>query len=433
MRLVARCVVALGTAVQQGGVMRAHTAAGTSESPTNRGADDFVARDAENFSLVLGGPLYQLLRRARLSGDALQMVRQRVAVIALVAWLPLLVLSALEGHLWAGSTTVPFFFDLEVHIRFLVVVPLLVVAELVVHQRLRPVALGFLERNLVPESARMRFDAALRSAYALRNSVLAEVLLIVAVYGIGVLIVWRHYIALDTATWYATPSASGSKLSLAGMWLGYVSLPLFQFLLIRWYFRMFIWTRFLWQVSRIELAIVPTHPDRFGGLGFLSNTVYAFAVLLVAHGAMVAAQLANRIFFLGASLMQYKVEIAVMVVFLLCVVFGPLLVFAPRLARAKRTGLREYGTLAERYVREFDAKWLRGGVPAGEPLIGSADIQSLADLSNSFEVVRGMRVALVTRDALIQLGAAALVPIAPLALTMMPAEELAKRLFGLLF
>jgi hypothetical protein len=361
------------------------------------------------------------------------MARQRVAVIALLAWLPLLVLSALEGHLWAGSTTVPFFFDLEVHIRFLVVVPLLVIAELVVHQRLRPVALGFLERNLVPESARTRFDAALRSAYALRNSVLAEVLLIVAVYGIGVLIVWRHYVALDTATWYATPSSSGSKLSFAGMWFGYVSLPLFQFLLIRWYFRLFIWTRFLWQVSRIELSIVPTHPDRFGGLGFLSNTVYAFAVLLLAHGAMVAAQLANRIFFVGASLMQYKVEIAVMVVFLLCVVFGPLLVFAPRLAQAKRTGLREYGTLAERYVREFDVKWLRGGVPAGEPLVGSADIQSLADLSNSFEVVRSMRVALVTKDALIQLGAAALVPIAPLALTMMPAEELAKRLFGLLF
>ena len=162
--------------------------------------DRVVARDAENFSLVLGGPLYQLLRRAHLSGDALQMVRQRVVVIALVTWLPLLVLSALEGHLWAGSTTVPFSFDLEVHIRFLAVVPLLIVAELVVHRRLRPIGLGFLERNLVPEAALTRFDAALRSAYGLRNSVLAEVLLIVAVYGIGVLIVWRHYSALDTAT-----------------------------------------------------------------------------------------------------------------------------------------------------------------------------------------------------------------------------------------
>ena len=70
------------------------------------------------------------------------------------------------------------------------------------------------------------------------------------------------------------------------MWYGYVSLPLFQFLLMRWYFRLFIWTRFLWQVSRLDLSLVPTHPDRVGGLGFLANTVYAFPPLAVAHGAL---------------------------------------------------------------------------------------------------------------------------------------------------
>lgn len=416
--------------------MNADSTLGGSELPGIRRAprgDDLVVRDAEKFLLVLGGPLYQLLRRAHLSDDALHMVRQRVVVISLVAWLPLFVLAALEGHLIPGSIAVPFLLDLEVHIRFLAVVPLLIVAELVVHQRLHAVGLGFLERDLIPESERMRFDDSLRSAYRLRNSVLAEVMLIMVVYGIGVLLVWRHYSALNAASWYATPSASGSSLSLAGMWYGYVSLPFFQFLLLRWYFRLFIWARFLWKVSRIELSIVPTHPDRLGGLGFLSGTVYAFAVLLVAHGAMVAAQVANRIFFLGASLLEYKIEIAAMIAFLLCVVFGPLLVFAPQLSRAKRKGLREYGTLAERYVREFDAKWLRGGVPAGEPFVGSADIQSLADLSNSFEVVRSMRIVPVTRDALIQLGAVVLVPIVPLALTMMPLEELVKRLFGLLF
>ena len=217
------------------------------------------------------------------------------------------------------------------------------------------------------------------------------------------------------------------------MWFGYVSLPLFQFLLLRWYFRMFIWTRFLWQVSRIDLSLVPTHPDRVGGLGFLSNTVYAFMPLAVAHGALLAGLIANRIFYLGAALPDFKVEIAVVVVFLLCVVLGPLLVFAPQLAEAKRTGNREYGTLAERYVREFDAKWLRGGAPADEPLVGSADIQSLADLGNSFEVVRTMRIAPVTKDAILQLAAATLAPIVPLALTMMPLEELLKKLFGILF
>jgi hypothetical protein len=112
---------------------------------------------------------------------------------------------------------------------------------------------------------------------------------------------------------------------------------------------------------------------------------------------------------------------------------GPLLAFTLQLAQAKRTGLREYGTLAERYVREFDAKWVRGNAPVDEPLVGSADIQSLADLGNSYEVVRTMRLAPITRDAILLLGAATLVPIVPLLLTMMPLEELVRTLFGILF
>jgi len=389
--------------------------------------------NSQDFSLVLGGPLFQLLRRAHLSDDTLMLMRRRIIIISLIAWLPLLVLSALEGTMLGGRVAVPFLLDLEVHVRFLLAIPLLIVAELVVHQRMRPLVKQFLERNLVPESAMTRFDAAIASAFRLRNSVLAEVLLIALVYGVGVLIIWRQFLGLGTVTWYATPSVEGSRLSLAGIWYSYVSVPIFQFLLIRWYFRLFIWARFLWQVSRIELSLVPTHPDRVGGLGFLSKTVYAFAPLAVAHGALLAGMLANRIFYLGAKLPEFKGEIAVMVIFLLCVVFGPFLVFAPQLAQAKRTGLREYGTLAERYVREFDAKWLRGGAPADEPFVGSGDIQSLADLGNSFEVVQTMRVVPVTKEAFIQLVAATVAPVVPLALTMMPLEELLKKLFGVLF
>jgi hypothetical protein len=217
------------------------------------------------------------------------------------------------------------------------------------------------------------------------------------------------------------------------VWYGYVSQPLFQFMLMRWYFRIFIWARFLWQVSRIDLSLVPTHPDRVCGLGFLSNTVYAFTPLAVAHGGLLAGFIANRIFYLGATLPQFKIEIAVLVVFLLCIIVGPLLLFAPQLAEAKRKGNREYGTLAERYVREFDAKWLRGGAPADEPLVGSGDIQSLADLNNSFEVVRTMRIVPITKEAVFQLVAATLVLLVPLALTMMPLEELLKKLIGIVF
>lgn len=387
----------------------------------------------QDFSLVLGGPLFQLLRRAHLSDDALTLVYQRIIVISLLAWLPLMVISAVEGNALGGGATIPFLLDVEVHVRFLVALPLLIAAELVVHRRMRYLLNGFQERQLIPESATMRFDAAITSMLRLRNSVLAEVLLIAFVYGFGVLIVWRQYLGLDTVTWYATPSVGGLKLSFAGIWYGYVSLPIFQFLLCRWYFRIFIWLRFLWQVSRIELSLIPTHPDRIGGLGFLTNTVYALAPLALAHGTLLAGLLSNRIFFVGASLLHYKAEIAVLVVFMLCLILAPLLVFAPQLARAKRTGLREYGTLAERYVRGFDDKWLRGGASPDESLVGSGDIQSLADLGNSFEVVQTMRIVPFTKENIIHLVAATLAPVVPLALTLMPLEELLKTLAGVLF
>jgi hypothetical protein len=217
------------------------------------------------------------------------------------------------------------------------------------------------------------------------------------------------------------------------MWYGYVSLPIFQFLLCRWYYRVFIWTRFLWQVSRIDLSLVPTHPDRVGGLGFLSQTVYGFIPLLIAHGALLAGLLGNRIYHLKATLPSFMLEMLILVIFLMCVVLGPLLVFAPQLAQVKRIGLREYGTLAERYVREFDSKWLCGGAPADEPLVGSADLQSLADLGNSFEVVRTMRIVPFTKEAIIQLAVVTVAPVAPLVLTMMSLEEILKKLLGIVF
>lgn len=388
--------------------------------------------NGRDFSLVLGGPLFQLLRRAHLSDDALSLVHKRAIVMALLCWLPLLLLSAIEGQLLGGNATVPFLLDVEAHIRFLVVIPLLVGAELIVHQRMLPLVRQFMERRLIPEGSMTRFEAAVAAAFRLRNSVIAELLLIAIVYGVGVLVVWRQYIALDAATWYATPSVAGSQLSLAGVWYGYVSLPVFQFLLLRWYFRMIVWARFLWSVSRIDLRLVPTHPDRVGGLGFLSNLVYAFATLAVAHGALLAATLSNRVLYLGTPLPQYIIETAVVVIFVLCLALGPLMVFAPQLARAKRVGLREYGTLAQRYVRDFDVKWLRGGASPEEPFVGSGDIQSLADLSNSFEVIRTMRLAPFSKESVLQLTLATLAPVAPLLLSMMPLEELVKKLFGIL-
>lgn len=386
-----------------------------------------------DFSLVLGGPLYQLWRGTRLADDALLLLHRRVLAMVLVAWLPLVLLSIVEGHAWGATVTLPMFYDVELHVRFLLALPLLIMAELTVHQRMRPVIGQFLERGMIPDHARAQFDAAIASATRLRNSVTAEILLIAFVYVVGVGLIWRTQVALDVASWYGEPVNGRLQPSLAGWWLGFVSLPVFQFLLLRWYFRLFIWARFLWHVSRIDLRLVPTHPDRAGGLGFLGAVAYAFSPVLLAQGALMAGTFVSKIFYTGATLPEFKLELIGLVALLVFVILGPMLVFSPQLEAAKRGGLREYGTLAQRYVREFDSKWLRGGVPEGEPLVGSADIQSLADLGNSFEVVKGMRFVPFTAQTVLQLAVTTLVPVVPVMLTMISLEELLGRLLKVVF
>ncbi len=176
-----------------------------------RGPDGSAQANSINFSVVLGGPLFRLLCRTHLSDDALRLLRRRIIVLAALLWGPLLVLAAFDGNLFGTHLEVPFLFDVESHVRFLVVVPLLIGAELVVHQRLLPVARTFLARNLIPADGLSRFDAAVQAAFRLRNSVLAECLLLVIVYAVGVLVVFRRYAIVDVDTWYAVADGALNK------------------------------------------------------------------------------------------------------------------------------------------------------------------------------------------------------------------------------
>ena len=386
-----------------------------------------------DFSLVMGGPLYQLCRRSRLTGNEMQLLPRRVLAVLIVAWVPLLLLSVAEGHAWGRSVGLPFFYDIEMQIRLLLVGPLLVAAELLVHRRLRSIVVQFLERNLIPDTAQTTFEKAITSAMRLRNSVWAEVFLVAFVYVVGVGLFWRSQIGVNGASWYNIPANGAWRLSMTGWWLAWVSMPLFQFLLLRWYFRLFIWARFLWHVSRIPLNLLPTHPDRCGGLAFLGNVRIVFGPLLLAQGMPLSGMMANRIFYAGAKLQGFKVELIGLVAVIVLAVLGPLLVFCGQLERTKLAGLREYGILAQRYVREYDRKWLRGGGPPDEAFLGSADIQSLADLSNSFEVIKEMKWMPFSARMILELAVTALVPVVPLMLTMISLEELVDRLLKVIF
>ena len=386
----------------------------------------------DDFSLVLGGPLFQLFRRSHLTGDALELLYRRILVITLIAWLPLLLLSVIDGSALGGEIKVPFLHAVEMHAKFLLALPILIAAELVVHLRIRPAVKAFLVRGVVPPGEVPRFDAAIASVLRARNSVALELALVVVVYTLG-LWFWRSQTAIEATTWYARPEGGHLNLTPAGYWYIFVSIPIFQFILLRWYLRLFLWFGFLWRVSRLDLNLIPTHPDRAGGLGFLGQSTYAYSPILLAQGVLLSGQIAGRIFEQGASLIDFKVQIVGFVAFFLALVLGPLAVFTPPLAQARRRGLSEYGTLASRYVQGFDEKWVRGGAAKDDEFLGTGDIQSLADLGNSFAVVQEMRlVPFGFRDAT-RLAAVTAAPLAPLVLTIFSLDDLVTQLLKAIF
>jgi hypothetical protein len=390
-------------------------------------------RRVQDFSLVIGGPFYRLLRRLHLCDDASELLSSRVIVISLFAWLPMLILAIVQGNLLGDDVSIPFLPDIKVHARFLVAMPLLLAAEVLVQQRMSDVVDQFLARNLVPEASVAQFESAIASVSRLRDSAFVEASLFALVYSLDMFVIWRGYLAPEVTTWYATSSAVGTELSPAGMWYFFIGLPLLQFLFLRWYYRLFLWARFLWQVSRIRLNLLATHPDRVAGLGFLSHTVNALITLAVAHGALLAGHIADQVLYRGAELKQFGPEIVAVVVLVQCIVFMPLLVFAGQIMTTRWRGLMQYEALSSRYAYEFESTWLRGGVSPGQTLVGNGDLQSLADLDSGYQIVRGMGLVPVSWRAVLLLAVATLIPIAPLLLTIMPFRELLGKVAGILF
>jgi hypothetical protein len=401
----------------------------TSESNPKALADTYHEAETEDLSLVLGGALFQLLRKTHLEGDALELVHRRVIVFIALAWVPLLILSTV--FTWIGGVgRISFLHDIEVHARFLAALPILIASELLVHSRIRAAVRRFVEWRIVLPENRPAFHSAVESAIKIRNSVSVELVLLTAVYTLGIW-VWNSRTELGLVTWYAMPG-SRWNLTPAGYWYVFVSLPLFQFILLRWYMRLFIWFRFLWQVNRIELNLLPTHPDRCGGLSFLGKSSYAFAPILFAQGTLLAGIVAARVLYRGESLQSFRFQAAGFIVFFVVAVLAPLLMFSPRMARTRRKGLADYGLFAQRYVEDFDQKWVRSSFPSAD-LLGTGDIQSLADLGNSYQVVREMRVVPFGLQDIARLAIATAAPLSPLLLTIYPFEDLIIRIVKMVF
>jgi len=195
---------------------------------------------------------------------------------------------------------------------------------------------------------------------------------------------------------------------------------------------MYLWASFLCHVSRLNLVLIPTHPDMAAGIGFLSGAQLRFSPIAFACGAVVAGQVGNAIAYEGAAVAGLKFIIIAYCVFATLVLVTPLLLLLPTLLPVKRRGLLDYGALAAGYTQTFDAKWIRGKPPEGETLLGSSDIQSLADLGSTFAIVRGMRVAPIDKHTLIGAPIAAVLPMVPVLIFGTPANQLIRTVLKLL-
>jgi hypothetical protein len=387
------------------------------------------AKEFPEFSLMEGGPGDALMKRLRLIRPELGAASGRTAIIlAMLTWLPLLAFSLIEGLALSGAR-IPFVYDIAAHVRFLVAVPILVLAEIPIGRRLRAVAKHFLNAGLVPAGEQKKFVSSVVDTVRFHDSRLAEMALLGLAYV-------STYVALSKtslqsgSTWFVPSPNAG--FSLAGYYYAFLALPIFQFLMYRWAYRMFLWTRFLWQVSNLDLLLTPTHPDAAGGLGFLGKGSIPFGIIVFPLSSVISASIASRIIFGGATLEQFEFIYAALIVLVLIVFAGPLMVFAPKLFRLKQDGLLRYGTLASQYTQAFDSKWVGGINTPEEPLLGTPDIQSLADLGNSYELVRKVRIVPIELSDFIGIALPAVIPALPLAATVMPVGEILKGILRLL-
>jgi hypothetical protein len=380
-----------------------------------------------DLTLTEGGPTYQIERRVGLIRHNSPLLVRRALLSVCVTWFPLLALAALQGNATGHHIPVPFLGDFAVHTRFLLAVPLLLAAETIIGPRLAGAASHFVGAGVVLKEDLVRFASAVDRGLALRDSRVAEGLFVLLAYTITFFAAGST--AIHVSTWAALRDASGLSRTWAGWWQFVFCIPLFHFLTIRWLWRLFLWSQFLWRMSKLKLNLMPTHPDEAGGLAFVGEAQRFFGVIVFAYSAMAAGVLANGVIYDRIPLQHFAAVIAIYAVVAMVIILAPLVVFAGPLVKTKRAGMHEYGALATEYTTAFNQKWIVAPRRPEEELLGSGDIQSLADLGNSFGFIEKMNALPMGPRTPIHLALASLLPMAPLLLTVMPLKDVLQLLF----
>ena len=394
-----------------------------SDSLKTRSPEDEAA--ASEFYLFSGGPFYRMARRLGLASGEDSLSRIGVFV-ALATWVPLLILT-LVHQFTSGGVAKSFFLSIGTHVRFLVAIPLFFAVEAWSGPRLRSFVGNLVETGIVSPgevgALREAQDAAMRR----RDSWIGEAAILVLTIA-TLLAGIRTDVTGAASSW----RISGSAGSPAGWWYAAVAMPVFQFLLWRWGWRVVIWTLFLRRVSRLNLQLMPTHPDLCGGLGYGAIAQIYISAISIAVSAVLASSAAETILESGIIPPSFLPLVLGVTVINFVIFLGPMLFFMMRMFEVKRRGYREYGILASNYARKFDEKWVHGTSPPTEPLLGTSDIQSLADLGNGFTIVRNMRIVPFGIEIVANLMAFSIVPMLPLFLFKFSIDEIMTKIARLL-
>lgn len=224
-----------------------------------------------------------------------------------------------------------------------------------------------------------------------------------------------------------------NKLSPAGWYYLLLSFPFYQLLIFRWIWRWMIWFYSLVRFSRLTFKIESLHADQMGGLQYLNLVPFAFSFLFLAPSAALAGTIGIEILFRGTMLTDYLVGIVVYVVTLPLILYLPLLIFTPKLMKIRSWGVHWFGTLITQHNNAYVEKWIKGGKPEHEKLLGSMDNSSLADINGSYTAIQNTKIVPVNYKQFILSVILTMIPFIPLLFTYYSGMEMLKRLMESLF
>jgi hypothetical protein len=351
------------------------------------------------------------LRRFETAAHLTRLRGQIVTVIS-ITWLPVMMLALLR--VGTGGRVDPIIRDAGVQVRLLVAAPILLLLDQMFPPACRSVLRQLTEQSFVPAGAMPRFVRLLRRVTRLGDSPWPECVLGLGAVALGIAVLVGR-VPLWSVGWRGSPTP-------ARIWYAMTDVPLFQFLLWRALWRWVIWVGLLVGLSRIELDLVPTHPDRRGGIGVLRLSSMGYcAMMLFAISSVICAEWGMHAT-IGTSIASWRSTLALFGTVAVVIDLGPLLLFSRHLVRARRAGIEEMGGLAAAYGRRFRGRQLLGR-DRDEPL-DTLEIDSLANIDQTYkETIERLRSVLFDRRDIALLLVATFLPMVPLMLLRVPRSD----------